>query len=78
MRVEGGTLEDHQIEEMGLALMHVFGRSGYNEWLPTPRKSHRYLIERMSPTEMGRDIEADPFNQFAGAFLQTPPSLNSL
>jgi len=43
--------------ETGLALMHVFGRSGYNEWLPTPRKSHRYLIEKMPPAELAGVIE---------------------
>jgi inosine-uridine nucleoside N-ribohydrolase len=43
--------------ETGLCLMHVHGRSGYNEWLPTPRKSHRYLIEKMAPAEVGRVIE---------------------
>jgi inosine-uridine nucleoside N-ribohydrolase len=43
--------------ETGLALMHVFGRSGYNEWIPTPRKSHRYLIEKMPPGELAGVIE---------------------
>jgi purine nucleosidase len=43
--------------ETGLALMHVFGRSGYNEWIPTPRKSHRYLIEKMPPAELAGVIE---------------------
>ena len=43
--------------EPGLALMHVFGRSGYNEWIPTPRKSHRYLIEKMPPAELAGVIE---------------------
>jgi inosine-uridine nucleoside N-ribohydrolase len=43
--------------ESGLSLMHVRGRSGYNEWIPTPRKSHRYLIEKMAPADVGRVIE---------------------
>ena len=43
--------------ESGLALMHVRGASGYNEWIPTPRKSHRHLIEKMAPAEVGRVIE---------------------
>ena len=43
--------------ETGLALMHVFGRSGYNEWIPTPRKTHRYLIEKMPPAEVAGVIE---------------------
>jgi purine nucleosidase len=44
--------------EPGLCLMHAqAGRGGYNEWIPTPRKSHRYLIEKMPPAEVGRVIE---------------------
>jgi hypothetical protein len=43
--------------ETGLALMHVFGHSGYNEWLPTPLKGHRYLIEKMPPAEVAGVIE---------------------
>jgi inosine-uridine nucleoside N-ribohydrolase len=43
--------------EPGLSLMHVRGRSGYNEWIPTARKSHRYLIEKMAPAEVARIIE---------------------
>jgi hypothetical protein len=43
--------------EPGLALMHVRGASGFNEWLPTPRKSHRYLREKMPPAELARVIE---------------------
>jgi purine nucleosidase len=43
--------------EPGLALMHVGIRTGYNEWIPTPRKAHRYLIEKMPPAEVARVIE---------------------
>ena len=43
--------------EPGLALMHARGRLGYNEWVPTPRKSHRYLIEKMAPADLARVIE---------------------
>ncbi len=43
--------------EPGLALMHARGRLGYNEWIPTPRKSHRYLIEKMPPADVARVIE---------------------
>ena len=43
--------------EPGLALMHVGLRTGYNEWIPTPRKAHRYLIEKMPPAEVARVIE---------------------
>jgi purine nucleosidase len=43
--------------EPGLALMHAPGRLGYNEWIPTPLKRHRYLIEKMPPAEVARVIE---------------------
>jgi len=35
----------------------VAGRSGYNEWIPTPLKHHRYLVEKMAPAEVARAIE---------------------
>lgn len=41
----------------GLCLMHASLRSSYNEWIPTPRKSHRYLIEKMAASEVARVIE---------------------
>jgi purine nucleosidase len=41
----------------GLCLMHGGPRGGYNEWLPTPLKSHRYLIEKMPPAEVARLLE---------------------
>jgi purine nucleosidase len=43
--------------EPGLCLMHAGLRFSYNEWIPTPRKSHRYLIEKMPPAEVARVIE---------------------
>jgi inosine-uridine nucleoside N-ribohydrolase len=43
--------------EPGLCLMHASLRSSYNEWIPTPRKSHRYLIEKMPPADVARVIE---------------------
>jgi hypothetical protein len=43
--------------EPGFCLMHVFGPSGYNEWIPTPLKSHRYLVEKMPPADLARVIE---------------------
>jgi hypothetical protein len=43
--------------EPGLALMHVGLSTGYNEWIPTPRKQHRYLIEKAPPAEVARVIE---------------------
>ena len=43
--------------EPGLCLMHAGLRSAYSEWIPTPRKGHRYLIEKMPPAEVARVIE---------------------
>jgi hypothetical protein len=43
--------------EPGLCLMHAGLRTGYNEWIPTPRKSHRYLIEKMAPADVAGVIE---------------------
>ncbi len=43
--------------EPGLCLMHARVGFGYNEWVPAARMSHRYLIERMAPTEVARVIE---------------------
>jgi len=30
---------------------------GYNEWIPTPQKQHRHLIEAMPPAQVGKVIE---------------------
>jgi inosine-uridine nucleoside N-ribohydrolase len=43
--------------EPGLCLMHARLPFGFNEWIPTPRKDHRYLVEKMPPAEVGRVIE---------------------
>ena len=43
--------------EPGLALMHAGRRFAYNEWIPTPRKAHRYLIEKMPAAELARVVE---------------------
>jgi purine nucleosidase len=43
--------------EPGLCLMHAGLRSAYNEWIPTPRKDHRYLIEKMPAAELARVVE---------------------
>jgi hypothetical protein len=37
--------------------MHASLRSAYNEWIPTPRKDHRYLIEKMPAAELARVVE---------------------
>jgi hypothetical protein len=43
--------------EPGLSLMHVGPRFSYNEWIPTPRRAQRYLIEKMPPAQVGQVIE---------------------
>jgi len=43
--------------EPGLCLMHAGVPGGFNEWIPTPRKTHRHLVEKMPPVEVGRVIE---------------------
>ena len=43
--------------EPGLCLMHAGLPFGFNEWIPTPRKDHRYLVEKMPPAEVARVIE---------------------
>jgi hypothetical protein len=43
--------------EPGLCLMHAGAPFAFNEWIPTPRKDHRYLIEKMSPPEVARVVE---------------------
>ena len=45
------------LSEPGFCLMHQRVTHGYNEWLPCPSKQHRYLIEKMSPAEMGRILD---------------------
>jgi len=41
----------------GRCLMQAGPPSGYNEWLPTARGHHRYLIEKMPPAELALVIE---------------------
>jgi len=41
----------------GLCLMHAGLPFGFNEWIPTPRKDHRYLVEKMPPADLARVIE---------------------
>ena len=43
--------------EPGLCLMHAGVPFGFNEWIPTPRKGHRYLVEKMPPADLARVIE---------------------
>ena len=37
------------LSEPGFCLMHARVSHGYNEWIPSPQKQHRYLIEAMPP-----------------------------
>ncbi len=46
-----------KLSEPGLCLMHARVPHGYNEWIPTPHKQHRYLLEAMPPKEVGNIIE---------------------
>ena len=45
------------LSEPGLCLMHARVTHGYNEWIPSPLKQHRYLIEKMPPAELGKVLE---------------------
>jgi hypothetical protein len=45
------------LSEPGFCLMHAQVSHGRNEWIPTPQKEHRYLIESMPPEDVGRVIE---------------------
>lgn len=46
-----------KLSEPGLCLMHARVSHGYNEWIPTPLKSHRYLIEDMPPQQVASVLE---------------------
>ncbi len=41
----------------GLNLMHARVGQGYNQWLACPGARHRYLLEKMPPSELARVIE---------------------
>jgi hypothetical protein len=45
------------LSEPGFCLMHARVGSGYNEWIPTGKKSHRYLVEKMPSADVGKVIE---------------------
>ena len=46
-----------QLSEPGFCLMHARVTHGFNEWIATPDKPHRYLVEAMAPAEVGQVIE---------------------
>ncbi|MBA3442606.1 MAG: hypothetical protein H0T92_22345, partial [Pyrinomonadaceae bacterium] len=45
------------LSEPGISLMHARIESGYNEWIPTPLKHQRYLIEKMPSAKLAQIIE---------------------
>jgi inosine-uridine nucleoside N-ribohydrolase len=45
------------LSEPGLCLMHARVSHGYNEWIPTTPKQHRYLVEKMPPAQVAKVIE---------------------
>jgi hypothetical protein len=45
------------LSEPGFCLMHARVTHGYNEWIPSAQKQHRYLVEAMPPAEVGKIIE---------------------
>jgi hypothetical protein len=52
-----GTSNYWTLSEPGLCLMHARVSHGFHEWIPTPHKQHRYLIEAMPPAQVGQVIE---------------------
>jgi inosine-uridine nucleoside N-ribohydrolase len=45
------------LSDPGFCLMHHRVTHGYNEWIPTAAKQHRYLIEKMKPGDLGKVLE---------------------
>jgi purine nucleosidase len=43
--------------EPGFCVMHARVKFGYNEWIASPQKRHRYLIEKAPPSELAKTIE---------------------
>jgi inosine-uridine nucleoside N-ribohydrolase len=52
-----GTRDYWNLSEPGFCLMRQRVTHGYNEWIPTPAKQHRYLVQKMPPEELGRVLE---------------------
>jgi hypothetical protein len=57
------------LSEPGFCLMHARVSHGYNEWIPTSSKQHRYLVEKMPAGDVGKAIEE--------LLVQPPTSLRS-
>lgn len=53
-----GTNNYWTLSEPGFCVMHARVTHGYNEWLPTPNGRHRYLIQKMPPAEVGKELDA--------------------
>ncbi|HYG34480.1 MAG TPA: nucleoside hydrolase [Clostridia bacterium] len=45
------------LSEPGFCLMHNRVTHGYNEWIPSSKKQHRYLIEKMPPAELAKVLD---------------------
>jgi purine nucleosidase len=52
-----GAGEYWTLSEPGFALMHARLHHGYNEWIPSQKHQHRYLIEKMPAREIAKVIE---------------------
>lgn len=52
-----GAQEYWTLSEPGFCLMHARVPQGYNEWIPSPKQQHRYLIEKMPPAGLAKVIE---------------------
>jgi hypothetical protein len=45
------------LSEPGFCLMHNRVSHGYNEWILSPQKQHRYLIEKLPPTGVAKALD---------------------
>ncbi len=52
-----GARDYWKLSEPGLCLMHARVGHGYHDWIPTPLKSHRYLIDAMPPAEVAKALD---------------------
>jgi inosine-uridine nucleoside N-ribohydrolase len=52
-----GTGDYWTLSEPGFALMHARLHHGYNEWIPSAKHQHRYLIEKMPARDVAKAIE---------------------
>lgn len=52
-----GAGEMWRLSEPGLCFMHQRVPHGHNEWIPTPSRSHRYLVRWQDPSKVARHIE---------------------